>query len=149
MEDVRQELGRRIRQLREEQGLSQDHVARAARMSRVFLGALERGEKAASIDSLGKLSKALGVALADFFDKRSTRREPASAADRFARRLFAVARHGTQAELDAIETIARLFFDRPAARAARASTPRRAPKAVTKRARRTRPKPPHDPVADF
>lgn len=59
--DIRSQVGRQIRALREEAGLSQDALASAAGLSRVFVGSIERGEHAATVDTLGKLARALAV----------------------------------------------------------------------------------------
>ncbi len=61
-------IGRRLRELREsEDGLSQEELAARAGFHRTFVGKLERGETATTVDSLAALCSALGVTLAEFF----------------------------------------------------------------------------------
>jgi transcriptional regulator with XRE-family HTH domain len=61
-------IGERLRVLREErEGLSQERLAALAGFHRTFVGKLERGESAATVDSLAALCSALGATLAEFF----------------------------------------------------------------------------------
>jgi transcriptional regulator with XRE-family HTH domain len=54
-------LGENIRLLRKEAALSQEALAEQADLHHNYVGELERGEKAASIDTLVKIAKALRV----------------------------------------------------------------------------------------
>lgn len=58
---LRTTLANNLRQLRKEQGLSQEGLADRASLHRTFVGAVERSERNISLDNLGKLAKALGV----------------------------------------------------------------------------------------
>jgi transcriptional regulator with XRE-family HTH domain len=67
-ERLHRAVGQRLRGLREQQsGLSQERLAERAGFHRTFVGKLERGETAATVDSLAALCSALGTTLADFF----------------------------------------------------------------------------------
>ncbi len=67
-ERLHQAIGRRLRALRGEHGgLSQEKLAAHAGFHRTFVGKLERGETAATVDSLAALCAALGTSLAEFF----------------------------------------------------------------------------------
>ena len=57
----RRVLGERIRIFRKVAGFSQEVLAEKADLHHNYIGELERGEKAATIDSLLKIAKALGV----------------------------------------------------------------------------------------
>lgn len=57
------ELGQQLLERRLELGLSQDHVARAARISRSRYGRIERGELAATVLELDRLAAVLGLDL--------------------------------------------------------------------------------------
>ena len=62
-------IGQRLRALREaEDGLSQEKLAARAGFHRTFVGKLERGETATTVDSLAVLCAALGTTLAEFFE---------------------------------------------------------------------------------
>ena len=67
-ERLHRSVGRRLRALREQQGLSQEKLAAKAGFHRTYVGKLERGETATTVDSLAALCSALGTTLADFFD---------------------------------------------------------------------------------
>ena len=56
-------LGKEIRKIRESQGLSQDKFAYQIDLGRSYYGSLERGEINASILTLLKVTKGLGVDL--------------------------------------------------------------------------------------
>lgn len=61
-------LGRRIRALRRLQDLTQEQLGEKAGINYKYLGAIERGEKNISIESLQKISSALGITLVDLLD---------------------------------------------------------------------------------
>jgi transcriptional regulator with XRE-family HTH domain len=59
--DVIALLGRNVRRLRAEKGLSQEALALDAGMKRSYLSDLERGTRNPSVKALGRLAAALGV----------------------------------------------------------------------------------------
>lgn len=61
-------VGRHLRRLRRRRGLTLAAVASQAGMSESFLSQLERGRTGASLDSLARLTQALGVRVADLFE---------------------------------------------------------------------------------
>jgi len=62
--NIRKRLGDRIRQLRKERNLSQERLAERADLNAKYLGAVERGERNPSFESLFKIAGALGISLA-------------------------------------------------------------------------------------
>lgn len=62
-------VGRRIRSRRVLVGVTQEDVARMAPVSRVTLGAIERGDHAASLLTYLKLARALGISLGSLLDE--------------------------------------------------------------------------------
>lgn len=60
-------IGQRIRQLREQRGLSQDRVARAIDSSQNYLSLLETNKRQPSLGTLEALSEALKCRVGDFF----------------------------------------------------------------------------------
>ena len=67
MENTRVLVGEKIRALRKERGLSQEELGEKANLHHTYVGAIERGEKNASIDTLDKIADALGVVIVDLF----------------------------------------------------------------------------------
>ncbi len=61
--------------LRKAHGLTQADTANAAGMSRRFLGAVERGESAASLDTIERLARVIRVPAALFFEDASPETE--------------------------------------------------------------------------
>lgn len=58
---VRAELGRRVRALRVERGLSQEGLAELAHVHRTYVGSLERGERNVALINIVRLAEALKV----------------------------------------------------------------------------------------
>lgn len=68
-ERLHRAVGRRLRELRErEPDLSQEKLAARAGVHRTYVGKLERGESASTVDGLAALCTALGTSLAEFFE---------------------------------------------------------------------------------
>ena len=59
-----EEIGRRIRRVRTQQGLSQEGLALACGLDRTYVGGVERGERNISIINLARISRALSVSVA-------------------------------------------------------------------------------------
>lgn len=59
--DIRQLLGRNLRRLRQEKGLSQEEFAFEAEIHRTYISDLERGARNPTVTIVEKLAKALGV----------------------------------------------------------------------------------------
>jgi ribosome-binding protein aMBF1 (putative translation factor) len=57
------ELGRRVRELRHERGLSQAELARSAHTTQAGIARIEAGDVLATIDLLDRISRALGLEL--------------------------------------------------------------------------------------
>ena len=60
-------LGRRIKTLRKELGLTQEDLAFEVGVNRSYLGFIERGERNPSLAMLKKIAKALKVSLSVLF----------------------------------------------------------------------------------
>lgn len=62
------DIGERIRQLRESQGWTTNHLANRCGISQSFLRSVELGEKGISVEYLTLICDALDISLKDFFD---------------------------------------------------------------------------------
>ena len=71
MEDIKSLLGKRIRELRKQKGLSQEELGWKSELHFTYIGGVERGEKNCSIITLEKIAKGLEINIKDFFDTPS------------------------------------------------------------------------------
>ncbi len=60
-------FGKRIKQLREERGISQEKLGELAKVHRTYVGMIERGEKNITLTNIEKFSKALKVNIQKLF----------------------------------------------------------------------------------
>ena len=58
---------KRIRQIREGKGLSQEELADIAELHRTYISSVERGERNVTVDSLERLADVLNVDIRAFF----------------------------------------------------------------------------------
>src|SRR4030042_1920592 len=68
-ENIRQELGQCIRDLRKTAGSTQEELGEKAELSYKFIGEIERGQVNVSLDSIIRIAEALGVKIGDLFSK--------------------------------------------------------------------------------
>lgn len=110
--DLTSRLGHRLRSLRERAGLSQDELARASGISRVSIGALERGDQRATLETLNLLARALDVPLASIVDKleRETRQNPVPPERRLALLISSLAQGASEKDCRRFARLARAFF---------------------------------------
>ena len=66
-ESVVRKVGRRIRELRQKKGWSQEKLAEEAGLHRTYIGQVERGEKSIGVENLVRIARALGVRVAAVF----------------------------------------------------------------------------------
>jgi transcriptional regulator with XRE-family HTH domain len=66
-EGIQRSLGARIRELRREQGWSQEKFAEVCGLHRTYMGHVERGEKNVSLSTVLRVANALGVGLSELF----------------------------------------------------------------------------------
>lgn len=64
---VVKQLGQRIKQVREEKGMTQEDLADSANKDRTTIGFLERGVRSPSVKTLDEIAKALNVPLYELF----------------------------------------------------------------------------------
>ena len=66
--DIRISIGKRVKELRNNLGISQEELADLAGLDRTYITSVERGKRNISIMNIEKLSNALKVTLKEFFD---------------------------------------------------------------------------------
>jgi transcriptional regulator with XRE-family HTH domain len=67
--DIREVFARNLRKYRRERGLSQEDLAYEAGVDRTYISALERSAYSATITTVEKLAKVLGVKPADLLQR--------------------------------------------------------------------------------
>lgn len=65
---VREQLGKRIKRLREERGISQRKFALMIGMDRSYLISVEAGRRNIAIDNLAKIARGLDVSLSELME---------------------------------------------------------------------------------
>ncbi len=81
--DVKVLFGRRVRQLRNAKGVSQEAFAHTIKIDRSYFGSIERGERNVSLENICLIADGLGVAPAQLliFDALPTAERPTDTAD--------------------------------------------------------------------
>jgi transcriptional regulator with XRE-family HTH domain len=67
MPDIKATFGKRLRELREAKGLSQESLAHEAGLDRTYVSSVERGKRNISLENIERLANALGVRVKDLF----------------------------------------------------------------------------------
>lgn len=65
--DIKQKVGKRVKELRNTLGVSQEELADMAELDRTYITSVECGRRNISIVNIEKLAKALNITLTDFF----------------------------------------------------------------------------------
>lgn len=65
---IKEKVGKRIKQLREKNNMTQEVFADKCGLDRTYITSLERGERNISIVNLEKISNAFNISLSEFFD---------------------------------------------------------------------------------
>lgn len=66
--DIKIAVGRRIKELRNKLGISQEELADIAELDRTYITSVECGKRNISIVNVEKIVKALEVSLSEFFN---------------------------------------------------------------------------------
>jgi len=61
-------VGKRLRELRQAKGLSQEQLGELCGLHRTYVGAVERGEKNVTVVTLSRIATALGVPVRTFLE---------------------------------------------------------------------------------
>lgn len=66
--DILERFGLRVRELRKEQGYSQEGFAAACELDRTYIGGIERGERNVALRNIEAIAQTLGITLAELMD---------------------------------------------------------------------------------
>lgn len=66
--DIKILVGKRVKELRNKLGVSQEELADLAGLDRTYITSVERGRRNISIVNIEKLANALKITLKEFFD---------------------------------------------------------------------------------
>ena len=61
-------FGKRVAELRKNAGYSQEQFAFKCELDRTYVGAIERGEKSPTLNTIVKIVNALGISKSELFD---------------------------------------------------------------------------------
>lgn len=65
---IKNHIGKQIKNLRLEKGISQEKLAEYVNMSREHISCIERGKNLITIDSLYRIAEYFEISIKDFFD---------------------------------------------------------------------------------
>ena len=68
MSPLHKSFGKKIKELRLEQGITQEKLAEMIDVDRSYMGFIERGERNPTLEKMRKIAKALKVNVKDIFD---------------------------------------------------------------------------------
>lgn len=66
--DILEQFGQRVRELRTEQGWSQEQFAHQCGLDRTYIGGIERGERNLALRNIERIALALGIAIGDLME---------------------------------------------------------------------------------
>lgn len=66
--DILERFGKRVRELRKEQGYSQENFAYACGLDRTYMGGIERGERNVALRNIELIADTLEITLAELMD---------------------------------------------------------------------------------
>lgn len=75
MSELRNKFGRKLRKIRRDRDLTQEQLAEAIGVTLDFISRMERGQDAASFETLDKLAKVLGVPVSELFQFPDEKKE--------------------------------------------------------------------------
>lgn len=67
--DIRNKIGLRIKELRKENGLTQEKFALMIELNRSYLADIEKGNRNFGFDTLEKIVAGFGITYSEFFDQ--------------------------------------------------------------------------------
>lgn len=67
-ENIQKKFGSRLRQIRQNMGLSQEELAHLSNLDRSYVGGVERSERNISLVNIHKIADALNISPKEFFN---------------------------------------------------------------------------------
>ncbi len=66
--DIKKKIGKRLKELRTELGLSQEKFSFECNLDRTYIASIEQGRRNVSIVNIEKIAKAFNISVSDFFN---------------------------------------------------------------------------------
>jgi transcriptional regulator with XRE-family HTH domain len=66
--DIKEKIGKRLRELRVAQGLSQEKFSFECNLDRTYIASIEQGRRNVSIANIEKISNACKISVSEFFN---------------------------------------------------------------------------------
>ncbi len=66
--DIRIKIGIRLKELRNEKGLSQEKFSYVCELDRTYIASIEQGKRNVSVANIEKISKAFDMSIYEFFN---------------------------------------------------------------------------------
>jgi transcriptional regulator with XRE-family HTH domain len=66
--DIREKIGIRLKELRNQKGLSQEKFSFVCELDRTYIASIEQGKRNVSVVNIEKIAKALDISIYDFFN---------------------------------------------------------------------------------
>jgi len=66
--DIKDKIGKRLRELRVAKGLSQERFSFECELDRTYIASIEQGRRNISIANIEKIAKAFDISVSDFFN---------------------------------------------------------------------------------
>lgn len=63
------QFGNKVREIRIQKGLSQEHLAELANVHRTYIGMIERAEKNITLNNIEKIANALNINIKELFNE--------------------------------------------------------------------------------
>jgi transcriptional regulator with XRE-family HTH domain len=63
--DILERFGQRVRELRLQQGYSQEGFAAACELDRTYMGGIERGERNLALRNIHRIAETLGISISE------------------------------------------------------------------------------------
>ena len=66
--DIRLQIGKRVKELRQSKGLSQEALAHLTELDRTYIPSIEKGERNVSIEVIQRFSVAFGITISELLN---------------------------------------------------------------------------------